>query len=154
MSEQLDDAIEELKRADHLIYVSLKYTRTVDVFLSIFDRMINFMGFLLDGLLQKALDEKKIDTIPVSPVLKCEKVNEVYEGDEINKFTDFYIFLRKILRSDYDKAREFRRHVTMTAYYEKDKTMDVTTDIIEEWFAYMKDILKMVKEIILDEEQT
>ena len=32
--------IEELKRVDHLVYVSLKYTRTVDVIRSIIDRLI------------------------------------------------------------------------------------------------------------------
>ncbi len=32
MIEDLEDsALQELKRADHLIYVTLKYTRTVDV---------------------------------------------------------------------------------------------------------------------------
>ncbi|NOZ81150.1 MAG: hypothetical protein GXP63_05760 [DPANN group archaeon] len=152
MNEQLDDATEELKRADHLIFVSLKYTRTVDVFISIFERMINFMGFVLDAFLQKGLDEQRMDNIPVSPMLKCEKVNELYPDEAIKKFTEFYIFLRKVLRSDYDKAREFRRHVTMTSYYEKDKSMDITTDLIGEWFDYMKEISTMAREKIEGED--
>ena len=31
MNENIHDAKQEMKRVDHLIYVSLKYTRTVDV---------------------------------------------------------------------------------------------------------------------------
>ena len=35
------DADEELKRADHMIYVTLKYTRTADVIHNILKRLIN-----------------------------------------------------------------------------------------------------------------
>ena len=38
MSEYLVDSKQEINRADHLIYVSLKYTRTVDVIKSIIER--------------------------------------------------------------------------------------------------------------------
>ncbi len=41
MLESLDLAKEEIKRADHLMYVSLKYTRTVDILKSIIERLIN-----------------------------------------------------------------------------------------------------------------
>ena len=41
MNTYLDKAKSELKRADHLIFVSLKYTRTVDVIRSIIERLIN-----------------------------------------------------------------------------------------------------------------
>ena len=41
MIESLENAKEELKRIDHLIYVTLKYTRTVDVLLSVVERMVN-----------------------------------------------------------------------------------------------------------------
>ena len=55
MKESLQDAKEELKRIDHLIYVTLKYTRTVDVFLSIIERMINSYEFIIDVLLKIAV---------------------------------------------------------------------------------------------------
>ena len=66
MKELLKDAKEELKRVDHLIYVSLKYTRTVDVIRNVIDRLISSFDFVADGLLQKALDEKKIKEIILS----------------------------------------------------------------------------------------
>ena len=39
--ESIDKAKEELKRVDHLFFVSLKYTKTVDVIKSLIDRLIN-----------------------------------------------------------------------------------------------------------------
>ena len=60
MREEFEDAKSELKRVDHLIYVSLKYTRTVDVFKSIIERLINSYGFLIEGILASLKDRKKI----------------------------------------------------------------------------------------------
>jgi hypothetical protein len=54
MKESLSEAFEELKRADHLIYVSLKYTRTVDVIKSIIERLINAYDDAIITLLDKS----------------------------------------------------------------------------------------------------
>ena len=61
--ESLDNAKEELKRVDHLIYVSLKYTRTVDVIKSIIERMINAFDFSIRAGLEYAKGKKKIKAI-------------------------------------------------------------------------------------------
>ena len=47
MDDALYDAEKELKRVDHLIYVSLKYTRTVDVFKNIIKRLISTIDFIM-----------------------------------------------------------------------------------------------------------
>ena len=60
----LEDAREEMKRADHLLYVSLKYTRTVDVLKSLIDRLINTINAITDELLDYALQKKKIKEKP------------------------------------------------------------------------------------------
>ena len=50
MKDTIEKAKEELKRADHLYYVSLKYTKTVDVIKSIIERLINAFDFTIDSL--------------------------------------------------------------------------------------------------------
>ena len=45
MKEALDNAKEELKRVDHLFYVSLKYTRTADMMRHLIERLINAFSF-------------------------------------------------------------------------------------------------------------
>ena len=37
----LEDAKDELKRADHLVFISLKYTRTCDIIRNTIERIIN-----------------------------------------------------------------------------------------------------------------
>ena len=39
--DNIDNAEEEIKRADHLVYVSLKYTRTCDIMKNSIKRMIS-----------------------------------------------------------------------------------------------------------------
>ena len=57
MIEAVTNAVEELKRVDHLIFVSLKYTRTVDVLRSVINRLIDAYGAIIEGIL-KEMEEK------------------------------------------------------------------------------------------------
>ena len=50
MNTSLSDAVEEIKRVDHLVFVSLKYTRTVDVIKSVVDRIISALDFIFIAL--------------------------------------------------------------------------------------------------------
>jgi len=148
-SESLKLATQELKRADHSIAVSLKYTRTVDVLKSIIDRLINTIGFILDASLSHAKDQKKISEIPSLPRLKVEKAKELFADDpSIIDFGDFYLLLRKISKAKFDRAREYRRHVTMTAHMEGGEKIEVTIDIITDYFAKTKDFLNHVSSLV------
>ena len=114
MNENLLEAREELKRLEHIIYVSLKYTRTVDVINNALNRMVSTYDFIVDAFLDKALEDKKLDSVPKSPALKAKKLAELYPDDPlIQKNLHFYFSLRNILKSAYLKRQEFRRHVTL-----------------------------------------
>src|SRR3989344_912618 len=112
-TESLQLAIQELKRADHSIAVSLKYTRTVDVIKSIIERLINTVGFAIDALLFYAKQQKRIQEVPELLRAKVEQVRSVYSEDRsITDFCDFYLALRQISKAKFDSAQEYRRHVT------------------------------------------
>ena len=68
----LQDAKEEIKRADHLIYVSLKYTRTCDIILNIFKRLITAYDYAILASLEKSKEEGKTTVIPESKMLRAE----------------------------------------------------------------------------------
>lgn len=145
MEESIFNIKEELKRADHLLYVSLKYTRTVDVLRSIIERLINAFDFGIEALLVHAKEKKKIHEIPHAPTKKIEKILEVYPMlPNIKDFMDFYALLRKIRRAEFSKAREFRRHVTMTVTVEG-KVIEVNIDLIHEYFDKTKEFLSLVE---------
>ncbi|MBI2175860.1 hypothetical protein HYU40_00735 [Candidatus Woesearchaeota archaeon] len=110
----LEEAREELKRADHIIYVSLKYTRTVDVIKNLIDRLINCLDFVIDRLLDRAVEDRLIAEKPANAGLKSNALKKAY-SDRFAELIALYLQLRKIGRAEYKKSSEYRRHVTMTA---------------------------------------
>ncbi|MFH0979107.1 MAG: hypothetical protein V1837_07455 [Candidatus Woesearchaeota archaeon] len=149
MREVLGEANEELKRADHLIYVSLKYTRSVDVIKSVFERLINAYSIVFRGLLVKAKEKKLLAQIPTSPGSQCDLVREIYRDDlELLDYIKFYLLLRKMDQGKFTRAHEFRRNVTMTVTVDN-KQMEVNIDIVTEYYKRSLKFLEYAKERFL-----
>ncbi|MFT4261140.1 MAG: hypothetical protein ACMXX9_01780 [Candidatus Woesearchaeota archaeon] len=153
MIESLDDAKEELKRVDHLIYVSLKYTRTVDVLLNAVGRMMDAYDYLFDSLLKKALEEQKIGEIPTTPIEVGNLVKKLYSEDEqIVDNVELYFLLRKLHRSpNPEREQEYRRHVTMRTHIDGREEL-LNIDIITNYYLYQIEFFKKVSSIIKGEE--
>lgn len=114
IKETLADAREELKRLEHIIYVSLKYTRTVDVIINALTRLICVYDLIIEALLENAKREKKIDSLPKSPALRATHLSGLYPEDkELQKYLTFYAFLKNVLKLPSKRREEFRRHVTL-----------------------------------------
>src|SRR3989344_2393416 len=104
MKESFENAIGELKRVDHLFYVSLKYTRTVDMIKHVIQRLINCLEFSFETLLKHAKEKKRVDSIPANVGLKCELLRKVFQNDTlILEYVNFYFLLKKIMRASYTK---------------------------------------------------
>ncbi len=82
MNEYLFEANEELKRADHLVFVSLKYTRTVDVIKNIINRLISVYELSINALLANLQEKKRIEKIPETPLAKAELVKKAFANDQ------------------------------------------------------------------------
>ena len=148
MTDYLDDAQEELKRADHLIFVSLKYTRTCDVLKHIIERLINCIDFTFTALLEHLKEQVKLDEVPTAPIPKANKVKELFPDDEfIPEFADLFMRFRKISKADFSRACEFRRHVTMTVVVD-DETIQINIDNITDYFKRSKQFFAHVQDII------
>ena len=152
MEQELHDAHEELKRVDHLIYVSLKYTRTVDVLKNVLKRLIACFDCVLDDILQKAEDENRILEAPTAPRAKVIEVRNIYPEDEVMiKFLDFYLLLRDLDQAEYTKSQEFRRHVTMHTQLEAGN-YDVNIDVVTEYYKQAKDYLEHINGLLSPDE--
>ena len=148
--EYLDDAKEELKRVDHLIYVSLKYTRTVDILLNAISRMIDAYDFTFQAILEKALEEKKIEQVPITPIEKGNMVKNLYpEDDQMYDNVELCFLLRKLHRSNPEKEQEYRRHVTMKAIIDGREEI-VNIDIITQYYHFQLEFFKKIN-ILLGE---
>lgn len=150
MMESLDDANEELKRVDHLIYVSLKYTRTIDVFLNALGRMIDAYEFMFDALLKHAMENKKIKDLPKTPIEKGNLVKELYAEDEdIQRSVELFFLMRKLVKAQHhSKEQEYRRHVTMRTDIDgKEEVIDI--DKMTEHYHNQREFFNKVRKIIL-----
>lgn len=151
MQESLFNAKAELKRADHLISVSLKYTRTVDVIKHIVQRLISSIDFGLEALLKYAKAKKRLAVVPTLPRIKLEQVRELYRDNaEIQHFLDLYVFLKKVDKARFDRSQEFRRHVTMTAHIDTGEKVEVNIDIIADYFEKVTQFITIIEKTVME----
>ena len=119
MKDALEDAEEELKRADHLLYVSMKYTRTVDVIKAIIERLISAHDSMMEALLRYAKSKNKSFEEAKTPGLRLRIIRELFQKDErILEELDFYSLLRRIMRSKCRRIGEYRRNVAMIVEFD------------------------------------
>ena len=153
MEESLINAREELKRADHLIFVSLKYTRTVDVIKSIVKRLINAFDYTIEALLLHSKEKGLIQDMPQTPRVRAQTIKSIFEDDlNMKTFMELYVLFRKIDRARFEKDLEFRRHVTMTAYLDEGE-IEITIDIISDYFEKTKEFVRYIQSIINPENE-
>jgi len=147
MEEAFERAVDEIKRVDHLFYVSLKYTRTVDVLISVMQRMINSIDHCMDSLLIYAKEKGQLEEeIPSNPGLKCDMLKKTFvDNPAIVDYANFYTKLRKLVRAEHTKREEFRRHVTMIAVINNGEIVEVDIDLIKEYYEKTKEFLTLVK---------
>jgi len=149
MEEALEDAKDELKRVDHLIFVSLKYTRTVDVIKSVIERMITFFDFAIDALLKYAKGKKMITEIPSNIGLRSSLVKKSFSDNaEILEGIEFYQTLRKLSKAKYTKREEYRRHVTMIAAIENEGVVEVDIDLLCVYYEKTKKFISLMETMI------
>ena len=149
MKESFDLAVQELKRVDHLFWVSLKYTRTVDVIKHVIDRLINCIGFALESVLKYAKEKKLVTSIPENAGLRCELLKKTFPDNfELVDNINFYLRLRKLSKAEYTKREEFRRHVTMIATIDKGEIVEVSIDSLKEDYEKTRVFIGFVRRTI------
>ena len=153
MIESLSDAKEELKRVDHLIYVSLKYTRTADIFINTISRMIDAYNHMFDALLKYCIHNKLIEEMPGSPIEKGNLIKKLYQDDvQIIDNVNLYLMLRKIFRAKiHEKTQEYRRHVTIKVMVDTREEI-INIDIITQYYLFQNDLFNRIKNMIIPPE--
>lgn len=137
MEEILRSALSELKRSDHIYYVSLKYARTVDVIRNLVDRLITCLEFTAEALAKKRSSEGILPEWPDSKPDRAALIMRL-KDDPIGKgIVELLMELRKIRRANFERSKEFRKGVTMTVFLDSG-VREITTETV-------KDYLEMVK---------
>lgn len=147
MEESLEEAKEEVKRAEHLFYVSLKYTRTVDTIRNLISRLISTYDYGMLSLLRYAKEKERIKEIPLTPISKCELLKKVYKDIDVEEYVDLYLLFRKLMRVPYTRREEYRRHVAMISQLD-DKKIETNIDVLKDYYDKTIQFLELVKSTI------
>ncbi|MBT4165738.1 hypothetical protein HOE04_01730 [archaeon] len=145
MSEALEKIIKEKISADHLLYVSMKYTKTCDVMINLIQRWKIMMDYSFDGLLEKAKKNKTIKKIPTAPKLKVDLIKEIFadEPDVMDAVDEYLMFkLIKILKNT--KEGEFRKGVCLRVTF-KGKEVAVNLDKLKEYSEILERFINYTK---------
>lgn len=129
---------EELKRADHLVYVSLKYTRTCDIMKNAMKRMIAAFELAMFEYLEYLRKEKDAGEVATNVKDRAIKMKALL-GNPGKKYLGLYNLLKKIDKAEYTATEEFRKNVTL-----KTKTTKPIEVKVENLYNY----LEMTKEFV------
>jgi len=141
MKETLYFAQQELKRAEHLLYVSLKYTRTGDVIKSLVSRLIACIDFANKAILVSR--EAELIEIPDKPFPQVNLIKQLYpENTKLIEYLDFYLLLRQISRTSSHASGEFRRNLTL--HVPLDREIQITIDISQDYYKRTEEFFSFV----------
>jgi len=134
----------EMKAAQHLLYVSLKYTKTGDVILNLMHRWRLMIEHSVDMMLEKAKKKKLIKEIPVAPKLKISLLAQVLKKEPLVVETlQLYSFFRRVDTLEHYKEHEFRKNVALRVVDDKEIVIDV--EKLKEWQALLENYIKFVR---------
>jgi len=137
----------EMKAAQHLLYVSMKYTKTCDVILNLIHRWEQMIGVALDSMMERAKKKKLIKEIPHAPKPKIDAALQLFRKEPIVIDTiNLYSFFRKVPSCEYKREHEFRKNVALHVLNETEVIIDI--EKLKEWQALLENFIKFVRVFI------
>ena len=145
----MEDIIKEKISADHLLYVSLKYTKTCDVIMNLILRWRKMIDTSINEILKHAKKKKKIKSVPANPIGKIKEVRKLFKKDRnfINTL-DTYEMFRKIEELRTERIGEFRKNVNLKIYYQG-KEINVNLEQLREYADMLEKFISTTKQFLL-----
>jgi hypothetical protein len=145
----MEDIIQEKISADHLLYVSLKYTKTCDVIMNLILRWTRMIDTSIDKILEVAKKKKKVSTISTNPLGKIEQVEKLFKKDQnFQEVIDLYKMFRKIKELRTERIGEFRKNVTLTVFYQG-KEVNINLEKLKEYAEMLEKFISTTKQFLL-----
>ena len=134
----------EMRAAQHLLYVSLKYTKTGDVILNLMHRWRQMIEYAVDMMVEKARKKKIVKEVPVAPKLKVALLAQLFKKEAVVVDTlHLYSFFRRVDTLEHVKEHEFRKNVALRVIDENEIVIDV--EKLKEWQALLENFIKFVR---------
>ncbi len=141
----LEEITKEKTSADHLLYVSLKYTKTCDVILNLIERWRSLIDLSFDAILDKASKNNKISAPHNSPKQKIEHVRLYFKKNkEIQDVLPLYIFFRRIPGLTKSRSGEFRKNVNLKIT-DGNKVTEINMDTLKEYADKLEKFISAIR---------
>ena len=145
----MEEIIQEKISADHLLYVSLKYTKTCDVILNLILRWRKMIEMGIDGILKHAKKRKKISQIPGNPAKKIEEGRKLFKKDKnFQEVINMYEMFRKIEELRKERIGEFRKNVTLKVFY-RGKEISINLEMLKIYAERLEKFISTTKQFLL-----
>jgi hypothetical protein len=144
----MEEIIQEKISADHLLYVSLKYTKTCDVIVNLLLRWKEMIDLSIDAILKKAKKKKKISSVPTNPVGKLEAMKKLFKKDKNTlDVLEMYEMSKKIRELRTERTGEFRKNVTLKVFYQG-KEININLDKLKEYAEQVEKFISTIKQFL------
>ena len=145
---ELEEIIQEKISADHLLYVSLKYTKTCDVIMNLLLRWRKMIETSIGKILKHAKKKKKISSIPSNPLVQIEEIKRLFKKDKnFLEVIELYEMFRKLEDLRIERIGEFRKNVTLKIYYQG-KEINVNLEQLKVYAEKMEKFVDSTKEFL------
>ena len=144
----MEKIMQEKISADHLLYVSLKYTKTTDVILNLLTRWRSIIDLCVDKILETAKKKKQIKSIPSVPKLKIDKLKEIYKKNQVILIIlELQEFFKSVERLEKVRENEFRKNMTLKVLY-RGNWVDINLDKLKEYNESLERFISTLKQIL------
>lgn len=141
----MDAIIKEKISADHLLYVSLKYTKTCDVIINLLLRWKIMIDMAMERLIEKAKKAKKWKPVPDAPRAKLVQLQKIYAAEPVVAQTlELYELFRDIEKLDKVRESEFRKGVNLRTTY-KSQVININLDKLKEYADLLERFISYLK---------
>jgi len=144
----MEKIMQEKISADHLLYVSLKYTKTADVMLNLIARWRSMIESSIERMLEKAQKKRLIKSIPNAPKPKIDKIKEIYKKNlDILAAMELYDFFKRVEGMQKIRENEFRKNVTLKVM-DKGEWINIDMEKLKEYSNILEKFISQVKQIL------
>jgi hypothetical protein len=144
----ISEILKEKTSADHLLYVSMKYTKTCDVILNLIARWKSMIEMSFDAIIQKAYDDDVIKQMPESPKQKIEFLKTYFKKMKaLQETVPVYIFFKRIPDTQKTREGEFRKNVNLKIV-EAGKITEINMEKLKEYAELLERFISETKQFL------
>ncbi len=141
----MERIIKEKISADHLLYVSLKYTKTCDVIINLLLRWKHMIEQGMDLLVEKAKKQKKWKPVPDAPRAKQVQLKKIYaDVPDIKNTLELYELFRDIESLEKVRESEFRKGVNLKVTF-RGEIVNINLDKLKEYSNLLERFISALK---------